>query len=86
MPRKILSPATLANHEKHGTTLAVTLPETGFVRLSTILQVLPIGRSTWWQWVKTGKAPAGIKIGPNTTAWDVASIRALLAQFQQPQG
>ncbi len=82
MPRKTISPATLANHEKHGTASAVSLPETGFVRLSTILQVIPIGRSTWWSWVKSGKAPAGTKIGTNTTVWSAAAIRDLLARLQ----
>ena len=86
MPRKTLSPATLAHHEKSSQARAVTLPETGFVRLSTVLQVFPVSRSTWWAGVKSSKYPAPVKLGPNTTAWDVASIRALLAKFQQPQG
>ncbi len=86
MPRKTLSPATLAHHEKHGSSPAVTLPETGFVRLATILQVFPVSRSTWWQGVKTQRYPAPFKLGPNTTAWKAEDIRALLAQFQQPQG
>lgn len=85
MSRKTISPATLAHHEKASQARAVTLPATGFVRLSTILQILPIGRSTWWHWVKTGKAPAGVKIGANTTAWTVESIRELLAQYQHPK-
>lgn len=86
MPRKPLSPATLAHHEKHGTTHAVTLPETGFVRLTTILQVFPVGRSSWWAGVKSGKYPPSVKIGENTTAWKAEDIRALLAKYQQPQG
>lgn len=86
MSSKTINPATLAHHEKHGAAPAVTLPETGFVRLETVLAILPIGRSTWWAWVKSGKAPSGFKLGPNTTAWKAEDIRALLAQFQQPQG
>jgi prophage regulatory protein len=86
MPRKIINPATLAHHEKNGTVPAVTLPETGFVRLSTVLRVFPVSRSTWWQGVKTHRYPAPVKLGPNTTAWKAEDIRALLAQYQQPQG
>lgn len=82
MSRKIINAATLAHREKVSQTRAVTLPETGFVRLSTILQILPIGRSTWWSWVKSGKAPAGTKIGPNTTVWSAVAIRDLLARLQ----
>lgn len=57
-----------------------TLPETGFVRLSTILQIYPVGRSTWWAGIKAGKYPPGLKIGANTTAWRVEDIRALIAK------
>ncbi len=54
------------------------VPETGFMRLPAILRVIPIGKSTWWYWVSIGKAPRGIKLGSRMTAWDVASIRALI--------
>lgn len=86
MSRKTLSPARLPHLERHGTTPAVTLPETGFVRLTTILQVFPVGRSSWWAGVKSGKYPPSVKIGENTTAWKAEDIRALLDQYQQPQG
>lgn len=58
----------------------VTLPETGFVRLTTILAVFPIGRSTFWAGVKSGKYPRPVKLGPNTTAWRAEDVRALLDQ------
>lgn len=54
------------------------LPATGFVRINQVLSVLPIGRSTWWDWVRQGKAPAPIKLGPKTTAWRVEDVRALI--------
>lgn len=56
------------------------LPEAGFVRLPQILSVIPVSRSTWWQWVKMGKAPKSVKLGPRTTAWRVEDIRALIAE------
>jgi predicted DNA-binding transcriptional regulator AlpA len=55
------------------------IPLTGFVRLPQILSVIPVSRSTWWQWVKDGKAPAGTKLGPRITAWRVEEISALIA-------
>ena len=55
------------------------LPETGFVRLPAILRSIPVSRSTWWAWVKSGKAPAGRKLGPRITAWKVEDIRNLIA-------
>lgn len=56
------------------------IPETGYVRLPQILAVIPISRSTWWHWVKVGKAPAGKKLGPRITAWKATDIHALIEQ------
>jgi len=55
-----------------------TLPTEGFVRLPQVLAVLPISKSTWWAGVRSGRYPASVKLGPRTTAWPVASIRALI--------
>lgn len=54
------------------------LPATGFVRLPTILSILPIGPSNWWAGIKDGRYPAGVKISPRVTAWPVESIRTLV--------
>ena len=54
------------------------LPETGFVRLSTILKIIPIGKSSWWDGVKKGKFPQSVKLGTRTTAWRVEDIRNLI--------
>ena len=61
----------------------VTLPEEGYVRLSQIIGPsgpIPVGRSTWWAGVKSGRFPSPVKLGPRTTAWRVEDIRALIAQ------
>jgi prophage regulatory protein len=55
------------------------LPETGFIRLSNILKVIPVGKSTWWAGVKTGRFPQSVKLGKRTTAWRVQEIRTLIA-------
>lgn len=60
-----------------------TLPNEGYVRLSQIIGPsgpIPVGRSTWWAGVKSGRFPAPVKLGPRTTAWRVEDIRALIAQ------
>jgi prophage regulatory protein len=56
------------------------LPETGFVRLPTILKIFPVSKSTWWAGVKDGRFPKGIKLSPKITAWRVEDIRDLLAK------
>jgi predicted DNA-binding transcriptional regulator AlpA len=54
------------------------LPQTGFLRLPQVLSVFPVGRSTWWTGVKSGKYPQPVKISPRCTAWKVEDIRALI--------
>ncbi len=57
------------------------LPQTGFVRLDSIIAPrgpIPVGRSTWWAGVKTGRFPKPVKLGPRTTAWRVQDIRDLI--------
>ena len=59
------------------------LPETGFLRLPSIiapLGVFPVSKSTWWAGVKTGRFPKPVKLGPRVTAWRVEDIRALIAR------
>lgn len=62
----------------HPQTLPETLPETGFVRLPQILHFVPVGKSTWWNGVKSGRFPKAVKLGPKTTAWKAEDIRQLL--------
>lgn len=57
-----------------------TIPEIGYVRLPQILAVFPVCAATWWNWVRDGKAPKPVKLGPRITAWRAAEIRALLSQ------
>ena len=57
------------------------LPETGFVRLISIIGPdgpIPVSKSTWWAGVKTGRYPKPVKLGPRITAWRVEDIRALI--------
>jgi prophage regulatory protein len=62
------------------------LPQTGFLRLKQIIgdkktdtpALIPISRSSWWQGIRKGIYPKGVKLGPRTTAWNVEDIRALI--------
>jgi predicted DNA-binding transcriptional regulator AlpA len=57
------------------------LPETGFLRINQVLQFIPVGRSTWWAGVKSGRFPQSIKLGTKTTVWRAEDIRALVEQL-----
>lgn len=58
------------------------LPEMGFVRLPSILQVYPVSKSHWWAGVKEGRYPKPVKLGPKITAWRVEDIRELIASSE----
>jgi predicted DNA-binding transcriptional regulator AlpA len=61
------------------------LPSAGFVRLASILAPegpIPVGRSTWWAGIKSGRFPKPVKLGPRTTAWRVEDIRNLIEQAE----
>lgn len=59
----------------------ISIPETGFLRLPQILKLIPIGKSTWWAGVKSGKYPQQVKLGERTAAWRVEDITALIESF-----
>ncbi len=54
------------------------LPEAGFIRLPQVLSLIPISRSAWWDGIRQGKYPQGVKLGTKTTVWRVEDIRALI--------
>lgn len=57
---------------------AAELPKNGFVRLPTVLSVFPVSAASWWNGIRDGKYPKGVKLGPRTTAWRVSDIRNLI--------
>ena len=58
-----------------------SLPAEGLVRLRTVLQFIPVGKTTWWEGIRAGRYPAPVKIGTRAVAWDVAEIRALIERL-----
>lgn len=62
----------------------------GFLRLKQILgdpkaqppipPIIPVGKSCWWDGVKSGRFPKPIKLGPRITVWRVEDIFALVEQ------
>ena len=57
------------------------LPETGFLRLKSILAPygpIPVSKSTWWAGVKDGRFPKPMKLGARVTVWRVEDIRELI--------
>ena len=68
-----------------------SLPNDGYLRLKQIIgdpkatppihPILPIGKSTWWAGIQSGRYPKGVKLSPRTTAWRCEDIRQLLHEL-----
>ena len=65
------------------------LPETGYLRLTQIIgnpkadpplpPLIPVGKSTWWAGVKSGRYPPPVRsLGLRITAWRAEDIRAYI--------
>ena len=52
----------------------------GFLRIGDVLELIPIGRSTWWSWVKSGRAPKQIKLSAKITVWKKEDIYLFISQ------
>lgn len=57
------------------------LPADGFLRLRQVLQLIPVSRSVWWDGVRDGRFPKGVKLSARTTAWRVQDIAELIEQL-----
>jgi prophage regulatory protein len=47
---------------------------TGFLRMKQVLELLPVARSTLYSWIKQGKFPKPVKLGPKISAWRMTDI------------
>ena len=54
------------------------IPQTGFLRLSQVLSIIPLGKTSWWKGVKTGRFPKPIKLSTRCTAWRAEDIHELI--------
>lgn len=64
--------AALARHK------ASIVNPLALLRLSQVLELIPVARSSWWAGVKSGKYPQPVKLGPATTCWRAAEILSFI--------
>jgi|GEM_PF-672206 len=57
------------------------LPETGFLRLNQVLQLIPVSRTMWHHRVKKGEYPRPVSLGERTRAYRAGDIRALIERL-----
>jgi prophage regulatory protein len=71
------------------------LPETGYLRIFSIIgnpkanppipAIVPVSRSTWLNWEKSGKAPKSIKLGERVTVWRVEDVIAFIEKLGETE-
>ena len=65
---------------------APALPETGFLRLSDVLRIVPVCRTAWYNGVKSGLFPQPVALGKRARGYRVEDVRALIARINAGQG
>lgn len=58
----------------------------GFLRLSQVLEIYPVGRSSWLAGVKSGRFPKPIRLSQRTVAWLESDIRELVKRAVEAAG
>ena len=55
----------------------------GYLRIRDVLALVPVSRSVWWQGIREGRYPKGVKLSLRATAWRCEDIRTLLDQLAE---
>ena len=56
------------------------LPDSCHVRLPVVQALFACSPASVWRGIKAGRIPAGHKLSPRTTCWQVGELRASLAK------
>jgi predicted DNA-binding transcriptional regulator AlpA len=48
---------------------SASIPDAGFLTLSKVLELYPIGKALWDAGVRTGRYPAPVRLAPRVLAW-----------------
>ena len=51
------------------------------LRLPAVLSRIPVSKSLWWVWCKSGKAPAPIRISSRCTVWKSSEIDSFIEKL-----
>jgi len=62
------------------------IPEFGFLRLNDVLRIIPVSKTTWYNGVRSGRFPKGIRLSQNIVVWRVEDIKNLVRQLEEEAG
>jgi len=57
------------------------IPQSGFMRLNPVLQVIPVSKTAWYEGIAAGIYPAPVKLGKRSSAWKVEDIKELVSKL-----
>jgi len=57
------------------------LPQIVGSRKRGIAPLIPVSASTWWSWVREGRAPEPVKLSPRVTVWRASDIEELIRRL-----
>lgn len=60
--------------------------EDRLLRLHQVLEIIPVGKSSWWKGVREGKYPQPVKLGQRTTCWRLSDIERLIKELGKETG
>lgn len=79
---RAVSQAVRCNGPTSTTRALIDLDQPGSQRLPSVLRIVPVCRSTWYEGIKSGIYPAPIKLGKRSVAWTNQSLKALLQEME----
>lgn len=66
--------------------VAPALPEVGFMRLSDVLKLIPLSKSSWFRGVSEGRFPQPVKLTKRASAYRASDIRDLIDRLGRGEG
>lgn len=65
---------------------APSIQNSGFLRLKQVLQLIPVGKTAWYNGVKEGRFPKPIQLSARTVVYRAQDIADLIDRISQGQG
>jgi prophage regulatory protein len=65
-----------ASHETRYLRLSQIVGRPATAASPAILGIIPVSRSTWWNWAKSGKVPQPIRLSSGVTVWRTDDVLA----------
>jgi len=56
------------------------------LRLSQVLELIPVSKSCWWAGCANGRFPKPYKLSPGVTVWFASDIYRLIDDLEQEDG